>query len=197
MNLPQIPLLPPPQGRAGCLSPSFALVCGERWGKDKTYGRTSVVRTPRANMSATQIIKKHTSHRCLIEVSFHVSCISIINLFTLLPASKMTIDLQANGSTSPTLDLVSRVEELLQRQVSNPRQRMLVALAGVPGSGKSTVSHDLLQALARRGIGNVSIVPMVSQSIIASNLSVLICRGRMVSITQRRYFRNSTIQRTH
>ncbi|KAF2997186.1 putative kinase [Curvularia kusanoi] len=72
----------------------------------------------------------------------------------------MTIDLQANDSTSPTLDLVSRVEELLQRQVSNPRQRMLVALAGVPGSGKSTVSHDLIQALARRGIGNVSIVPM-------------------------------------
>ncbi|KAL1598563.1 hypothetical protein SLS59_006850 [Nothophoma quercina] len=37
---------------------------------------------------------------------------------------------------------------------------MLVALAGVPGSGKSTVSSALLEELASRGIRDVAIVPM-------------------------------------
>ncbi|KAJ4984567.1 nicotinamide riboside kinase [Stagonosporopsis vannaccii] len=62
--------------------------------------------------------------------------------------------------TEPILDLVSRIDRLLQRQASDPRQRMLVALAGVPGSGKSTVSYALLQELNRRGINDVAIVPM-------------------------------------
>jgi tRNA uridine 5-carbamoylmethylation protein Kti12 len=38
---------------------------------------------------------------------------------------------------------------------------MLVALAGVPGSGKSTISSALLQELTGRGIQDVAIVPMV------------------------------------
>lgn len=61
------------------------------------------------------------------------------------------------------LDLVRRVEELLLRQASNPRQRLLVALAGVPGSGKSTVSNALIFALGRRNVEDVAVVPMVSQ----------------------------------
>ena len=73
-----------------------------------------------------------------------------------------TRDLTTGFLTEPILDLVSRVERLLERQAFNPRQRMLVALAGVPGSGKSTVSTALLQELARRGLQDVAIVPMVS-----------------------------------
>lgn len=74
----------------------------------------------------------------------------------------MTKDLTADSITEPTPELASRIEALLQRQASDPRQRILVALAGVPGSGKSTVSHALLQELNRRGIEDVAIVPMVS-----------------------------------
>lgn len=73
----------------------------------------------------------------------------------------MTEDVRAGTQSGTTLDLVSRVEHLLQRQASNPRQRILIALAGVPGSGKSTVSHALIQELLRRGINNVALAPMV------------------------------------
>lgn len=74
----------------------------------------------------------------------------------------MAHELVTGSLTGPTLDLVSRVEKLLDCQASNARQRMLIALAGVPGSGKSTVSRALLQELGVRGIDNVAIVPMVS-----------------------------------
>jgi putative protein kinase ArgK-like GTPase of G3E family len=60
------------------------------------------------------------------------------------------------------LDLVRRVEELLLRQATDPCQRLLVALAGVPGSGKSTVSNALISELGRCGIEGVAVVPMVS-----------------------------------
>jgi putative protein kinase ArgK-like GTPase of G3E family len=59
------------------------------------------------------------------------------------------------------LDLVQRAEGLLSRQASDPGQRMLVALAGVPGAGKSTVSEALLTELAARGVKDVVVVPMV------------------------------------
>jgi putative protein kinase ArgK-like GTPase of G3E family len=69
--------------------------------------------------------------------------------------------------TSPVaiLDLVNRTERLLSRQESDPGQRMLVALAGVPGVGKSTVSEALLTELASRGIKDVVVVPMVRFSL--------------------------------
>lgn len=61
------------------------------------------------------------------------------------------------------LDLVKRVEKLLFRQATEPRSRILVGLAGVPGSGKSTVSNALLAELALRGVNDVVVVPMVSR----------------------------------
>jgi putative protein kinase ArgK-like GTPase of G3E family len=64
----------------------------------------------------------------------------------------------------PILDLAKRIETLLSRQASNPRQRILVALAGVPGSGKSTVSHALLAELKLRDIHDVVVVPMVNSN---------------------------------
>ncbi|KAF1357386.1 nicotinamide riboside kinase [Lizonia empirigonia] len=72
----------------------------------------------------------------------------------------MAKDLVSDSLAGPILDLVSRIEKLLRRQASNPRQRMLVALAGVPGSGKSTVSQALLQELAVRSVNDVAVVPM-------------------------------------
>lgn len=61
------------------------------------------------------------------------------------------------------LNLAKRVEALLDRQASSsdPPTRILIALAGVPGSGKSTVSAALLVDLAKRGVNDVVVVPMV------------------------------------
>ena len=56
------------------------------------------------------------------------------------------------------LQLTGRIEALLAQQTSG---RILVALAGVPGSGKSTVSQALLAELSARNIHDVAIVPMV------------------------------------
>lgn len=57
------------------------------------------------------------------------------------------------------LQLAARIEALLAQQTSS--ERILVALAGVPGSGKSTVSAALLVELASRNILDVAVVPMV------------------------------------
>jgi hypothetical protein len=101
----------------------------------------------------------------------------------------MAKDLTIDGLAESILNLVRRVEALLQRQAADPQQRVLVALAGVPGSGKSTVSHALLTELASRGIGDVAVVPMVryrpSKTPVANKL------GRMASITPSKYYRHS------
>ncbi|KAH7384370.1 P-loop containing nucleoside triphosphate hydrolase protein [Phaeosphaeria sp. MPI-PUGE-AT-0046c] len=71
-------------------------------------------------------------------------------------ARSTTVD----ASYDTILDLVKRVEKLLFCQATEPRQRILVGLAGVPGSGKSTVSNALLAELAVRGVKDVAVVPM-------------------------------------
>lgn len=73
----------------------------------------------------------------------------------------MAKDLTVGTFSEAILDLVRRIERLLSRQAADPRQRILVALAGVPGSGKSTVSHALLAELSSRGVQDVAVVPMV------------------------------------
>jgi putative protein kinase ArgK-like GTPase of G3E family len=64
----------------------------------------------------------------------------------------------AEDVSKTELGLADRVEALLADASS---QRVLVALAGVPGSGKSTVSRALLVELAARSISDVAIIPMV------------------------------------
>lgn len=66
-----------------------------------------------------------------------------------------------SGSEATTDLLCGRIECLLTRQNLQPKQRLLVALAGVPGSGKSTVSGTLMAALNQRGVSDVVVVPMV------------------------------------
>lgn len=58
--------------------------------------------------------------------------------------------------------LCDRIQNLLTRQAcADPRCRVLIALAGVPGSGKSTVSDALLRVLPDHGIKDVAVLPMV------------------------------------
>lgn len=105
----------------------------------------------------------------------------------------MAEDLDTGSLTGPILDLVSRVEKLLHRQASHPHQRMLVALAGVPGSGKSTVSHALLQELTGSGTHDVAVVPMVSLDLRGiSKCSSLDQLRRMASTIPKRLFQRST-----
>ncbi|KAF5230575.1 hypothetical protein FANTH_13777 [Fusarium anthophilum] len=57
--------------------------------------------------------------------------------------------------------LIERVERLLTRQkLSAPTQRILIALAGVPGSGKTTLSDALIKELKKNGISDVAVLPM-------------------------------------
>ncbi|KAK8078596.1 hypothetical protein PG996_004766 [Apiospora saccharicola] len=72
-------------------------------------------------------------------------------------ATVMVMDLEKNVAT-----LQDRLDRLLEQQKTDGRGRILVALAGVPGSGKTTVSSALLASLARNGRSreDVVVVPM-------------------------------------
>ncbi|KAI1055737.1 hypothetical protein LB506_009097 [Fusarium annulatum] len=60
-----------------------------------------------------------------------------------------------------TGNLIERVERLLaQQKLSAPTQRILIALAGVPGSGKTTISDALIKELKRNVISDIAVLPM-------------------------------------
>lgn len=70
---------------------------------------------------------------------------------------------EGRGVEQATLMLRERIEYLLRQQkLFHPTKRVLIALAGVPGSGKSTICVALLQALHEHGIDDVSVLPMAS-----------------------------------
>lgn len=82
------------------------------------------------------------------------------------------MNLKLNGevgrmSQQPSLDetisvLRNRIQRLLtEQEANNANGRILIALAGVPGSGKSTVSDALLAALPKHGVTDVAVLPMV------------------------------------
>lgn len=58
--------------------------------------------------------------------------------------------------------LCQRVTLLLEKQAARPRQRLLIALAGIPGSGKSTISSGLMRKLSESEANVITVVPMVS-----------------------------------
>ncbi|GKT96590.1 phosphoribulokinase uridine kinase family protein (nicotinamide riboside kinase) [Colletotrichum tofieldiae] len=63
--------------------------------------------------------------------------------------------------TKTIAKLRERVKCLLAGQrLSCPSRRVLIAVAGVPGSGKSTITAALLEDLKRHAIENVAILPM-------------------------------------
>lgn len=71
--------------------------------------------------------------------------------------------------------LRDRVDSLLQTQRTlNAKGRVLVSLAGVPGSGKSTISDALLRELAFHGIDQIAILPMVSDHVRQENAGVVL-----------------------
>jgi pantothenate kinase len=104
----------------------------------------------------------------------------------------MAKNLVVDDLAESILNLVRRVEKLLERQASDPQHRVLVALAGVPGSGKSTVSHALLAELASRNISDVAVVPMVCFQLLQSHVANQL--GRMASITLSKCCRRLTIR---
>ncbi|KAH6867351.1 phosphoribulokinase/uridine kinase [Thelonectria olida] len=60
-----------------------------------------------------------------------------------------------------TMKLRERIDRLLiQGKLSAPTRRILIALAGVPGSGKTTISDALIQELDQYGIHDVAVLPM-------------------------------------
>lgn len=59
--------------------------------------------------------------------------------------------------------LLERIAHL--RKVSPNNQRVLIAVAGSPGSGKSTLCARLLQRVYHDGLHDVVVVPMVSYSL--------------------------------
>lgn len=69
----------------------------------------------------------------------------------------VTVDCAALGRTID--DLCQRIFALRK---ANRQRRVFIAMAGVPGSGKSTISNALLGALQHNGVRNVAVIPMVS-----------------------------------
>ena len=76
-------------------------------------------------------------------------------------AVEMQLHLQDTCLERTIAILSERIEDLLERHASEPDRRVLVALAGVPGSGKSTISAALVHSLVRNGHDSVVVVPMV------------------------------------
>jgi pantothenate kinase-related protein Tda10 len=78
----------------------------------------------------------------------------------------MAVDsvIQSFGDLEKTVMMLrDRILRLLERQQSSQKdERILIALSGVPGSGKSTVGAALLREMPRHNINDVCILPMVS-----------------------------------
>jgi len=56
--------------------------------------------------------------------------------------------------------LLRRVEHLIEQE-SNPQNRIVIALAGAPGSGKSTIASALTEVFNASHTEQLQVVPMV------------------------------------
>lgn len=74
---------------------------------------------------------------------------------------KMRSESDRTTSAETIALLAKRVNDLVVKYSSQPSRRILIALAGIPGSGKSTVSKALLESLRCKAIDDVVLVPMV------------------------------------
>lgn len=65
-----------------------------------------------------------------------------------------------SGQTIETIDILrDRIIELQRSEDEN--KRILIALTGIPGSGKSTIAAKLLEGLCQAGMEDVAVIPMV------------------------------------
>lgn len=123
-------------------------------------------------------------------------------MFERVPASSYLETLRLEPSamyenqTRTIAKLRERVESLLAEQRrSRPSCRVLIALAGVPGSGKSTIAATLLDDLKRHGVDDVAILPMVRQPSFLDDYFVCAhhdANDRMDFITRAPFFPPST-----
>lgn len=74
-------------------------------------------------------------------------------------------------------EIIQRVQHLIdKKQKQDPSTtppRILISLAGIPGSGKSTFSHHLTQELTRRQIAKTKVLPQDGFHLYRSQLSQL------------------------
>lgn len=57
--------------------------------------------------------------------------------------------------------LYKRLQRLLERSASHPERRILIALAGTPGSGKSTIASALVRSFNATNKEKIQVIPMV------------------------------------
>ena len=76
-------------------------------------------------------------------------------------AEDMTQEPTLSGLDKTVARLIQRIQGHLNSDSTPADQRILIALAGVPGSGKSTICGAVLAALKTAGIGSVAVVPQV------------------------------------
>ena len=57
--------------------------------------------------------------------------------------------------------LYERIQLLLKLNHDSPERRILIALAGAPGSGKSTISASLITRWNSKNEEHIQVVPMV------------------------------------
>ena len=69
----------------------------------------------------------------------------------------MTVSINLSGAIDVLQDRI-----LALRATTPSHRRIIVALTGVPGAGKSTIAAGLLVQLQHAGVRDVTIVPMVS-----------------------------------
>jgi len=69
-------------------------------------------------------------------------------------------------STNPLFETIDLLQDRIRsiRTSVAPDERIMIALAGVPGSGKSTIAAALLAQLQHAGINDVAVVPMVRET---------------------------------
>ena len=58
--------------------------------------------------------------------------------------------------------LCDRVEALLRDDSLSSQKRIIIAMAGAPGSGKSVISAALVKLFNERNVEQMKVVPMVS-----------------------------------
>ena len=73
----------------------------------------------------------------------------------------MAVVLSSAEAVEELCKRVSRLKERLPTQ-----QRGIIVLAGVPGSGKSTISQAVMLRLAELGICDINALPLVSDYVL-------------------------------